>query len=324
MFTKSAIQKNRILYFLKKSQRFFIVGHTKPDGDSIGSMLALYLVLTRLGKQVILACQDDLPTQFHFLPAADNIKKIDEVMGQLKGVDVVVSVDCGSYGLTGLGDHLQTSSRPLLLNIDHHHDNPGYGDINIIEGDKSSTAEIIYDLINTLAIKIDGEIATCILNGIFVDTDSFKNPNTSIETLRITSDLLSRGASLRQIAHSNLKDKSLTTLKLWGTVLSRIKKNQKLGIISTAVTNKDLVSCKASHEDLDGIANFLNSVPDAKTSLVLSERDDNEIKGSLRTLYDEVDVSKLAAVLGGGGHKKAAGFTIPGKIINEGGKWKIV
>ena len=324
MFTKPTIQRNRVLYFLKKSQRFFVVGHTKPDGDSVGSMLALCLVLTKLGKQVIMACHDELPERFHFLPGAGNIKVISDVINQLRDIEVVISVDCGSYDLTGLGDRLQTDSRPLFLNIDHHHDNPGYGDINIIEGDKSSTAEIIYNLIETLGIKIDGELATCILNGIFVDTDSFKNPNTSVETLRITSDLLSRGASLRQIAHSNLKDKSLTTLKLWGTVLARIKKNRKLGIISTAVTNKDLVSCQASHEDLDGIANFLNSVPDAKTSLVLSERDDNEIKGSLRTLHDDVDVSKLAAILGGGGHKKAAGFTLPGKIVNQGGRWKIV
>jgi len=323
MFTKSTIQKNRILYFLKRSQRFFIVGHTKPDGDSIGSMLALSLALTELGKQVTMACHEDLPQGFHFLPGAEKIKKITAVVDQLKSVDVIISVDCGSYDLTKLGDHLQMNSRPLFLNIDHHHDNPGYGDINIVEGDKSSTAEIVYNLINTLGIRINGAIATCILNGIFVDTDSFKNPNTSVETLRITSDLLSRGASLRQIADSNLKDKSLVTLKLWGTILARIQKNKKLGIISTAVTNKDLDSCGANHDDLDGIANFLNSVPDARTSLVLSERDNNEIKGSLRTLRDNVDVSRLAAILGGGGHKKAAGFTLPGKIVNQGGRWKI-
>ncbi|MBU1178173.1 hypothetical protein KJ903_03050 [Patescibacteria group bacterium] len=175
-----------------------------------------------------------------------------------------------------------------------------------------------------LEVEIDEQIATCILNGIFVDTDSFKNPNTSIKTLRITSDLLSRGADLAQITSSNLKDKSLSTLKLWGITLARIKKNKRLGIISTAVTNKDLKRCNATYDDLEGISNFLNSVPDAKTSLVLSERSDNEIKGSLRTLHDNIDVSKLAATLGGGGHKKAAGFSISGRIANEGGKWRIV
>lgn len=324
MFSPTEIQRNRLKYLLKKSSRFFIVGHIKPDGDSIGSTLALTLALTRLGKQVVPACADELPARFNFLPQIEKVKKVDAVTTELTGADVLIVVDCGSFHLTGLENYRGNKPLPLIINIDHHHDNPHYGTINLVEAKRSSTAEIVYDIIKSLGLKIDEQIATCVLNGIFVDTDSFKNPNTSIETLRITSDLLSRGANLAQITNNNLKDKSLSTLKLWGITLARIKKNKRLGIISTAVTDEDLKRCNASPDDLEGIANFLNSVPDAKTSLVLSERSGNEIKGSLRTLHDNIDVSKLAATLGGGGHKKAAGFTVPGRIANEGGKWKIV
>ncbi|MFH2104936.1 MAG: DHH family phosphoesterase [Parcubacteria group bacterium] len=324
MFSKSDIQKNRLKYLLKKSERFFIIGHAKPDGDSVGSTLALTLALTRLGKKVTPACVDELPARFNFLPQAEKVKKLSAATSELQNADAIIVVDCGSFHLAGLESYHGNKPLPLIINIDHHHDNPRYGTINLVEDKSSSTAEIVYNVIKSLSMRVDQQIATCILNGIFVDTDSFKNPNTSIETLRITSDLLSRGANLAQITSSNLKDKSLSTLKLWGITLARIKKNKRLGIISTAVTNEDLKKCNATPDDLEGIANFLNSVPDAKTSLVLSERGGNEIKGSLRTLHDNIDVSKLAATLGGGGHKKAAGFTVPGRIVNRGGRWRIV
>jgi len=324
MFPKKTIQRNRIIYHLRKYKNFLIIGHKKPDGDAVGSMLALHLALKSVGKNTILACDDHLSERFNFLPDADKIKLLEDVVKIIDNIDLVITLDSGVYQLTGLDTHFSKKELPMILNIDHHQDNPHYGQINLVEADKSSTCEIIYHIIKAINVEIDDKIATCILNGIFLDTDSFKNPNTSTDTLKITSNLLSRGANLKEITKSNLKDKSLSALKLWGITLARLRKNSKLGIISTVVTRSDLENCNASYEDLEGVANFLNSIPEAKASLVLSERDKNEIKGSFRTLHDEVDVSKLAALFGGGGHKKAAGFTIPGQLQKDKNHWKII
>lgn len=322
-FSNQTIQYNRILYFLKKYNNFLLIGHIKPDGDAIGSMLALHLALRKLGKDTILACDDALSDRFDYLPDSSKIILLKDAPKIIENIDLVITLDSATYELTGLNNHFQRKDLPTILNIDHHHDNPEYGNINYIEAESSSVCEIIFKLIKELNVKISADIATCILNGIFVDTDSFKNPNTSIDTLRITSYLLSRGADLKSITRNNLKDKSLSTLKLWGIALARLSKNNKLGIISTIITRNDLKKCGAAYEDLEGVANFLNSIPEAKASLVLSERDDNEIKGSFRTLHDNVDVSKIAALFGGGGHKKAAGFSIEGNLSNQQGHWKI-
>lgn len=322
-FSNQTIQYNRILYFIKKYNNFLLIGHKKPDGDAIGSMLSLHLALKKLDKDTILACDDALSDRFDSLPDSDKIILLKNTPKIIKNIDLVITLDSATYELTGLNNHFQRKDLPTILNIDHHHDNPEYGNINYIEPESSSVCEIIFKLIKDINVPITENIATCILNGIFVDTDSFKNPNTSIDTLRITSYLLSRGADLKSITKNNLKDKSLSALKLWGIALARLSKNNKLGIISTIITREDLKRCGANYEDLEGVANFLNSIPEAKASLVLSERDDNEIKGSFRTLHNNVDVSKIAALFGGGGHKKAAGFSIAGNLSNHQGYWKI-
>ncbi len=323
-FSERTILYNRILYFLKKYNNFLIIGHKKPDGDAIGSMLALRLALKKLGKNTILACDDAISQRFNILPESDKIIELSNYAKSQKNVEIIITLDSATYELTGLNNYFQKDKLPLIINIDHHHDNPRYGNVNYIESNISSVCEIIFNLLKDIKIKITSDIATCILNGIFVDTDSFKNPNTSIRTLRITSYLLSRGANLKAITRYNLKDKSLSALKLWGLALARLSKNNKFGIISTIITREDLNKCSAVYEDLEGVANFLNSIPEAKASLVLSERDKNEIKGSFRTLHDNIDVSKIAALFGGGGHKKAAGFSIHGKLINTQGRWKIL
>lgn len=323
LFSHQTIRYNRILYLLKKYDNFLLIGHKKPDGDAIGSMLALHLALNQMGKHTLLACDDALSQRFSILPESNKIIQLKDTKKIIGNIKKIITLDSATYDLTGLNNHFKRSELPEIINIDHHHDNPEYGNVNYIESDISSVCEIIFKIIQDLNIGIDSDIATCILNGIFVDTDSFKNPNTSTKTLKITSYLLSRGANLKAITKNNLKDKSLSALKLWGIALARLNKNNRLGIISTIITRQDLKQCGAAYEDLEGVANFLNSIPEARASLVISERDENEIKGSFRTLHDSIDVSKIAALFGGGGHKKAAGFSIPGRIAKQGDYWRI-
>lgn len=317
------IQINRTLYLLRKSRNIVLIGHRKPDSDTIGSMLALNLALKKQAKKNILcACVDPIPKRFRFLPGATDIFQLENVLDKIKEADLIVTLDCGSYELTGLS--LFSQIRTFLINIDHHQDSSFFGNINIVKGNTSSTSEIIYEILNKAKISIDKDMATCLLAGIFGDTDSFKNVNTTNRTLTITSHLLAVGANLKQITRHTLQDKSLSTLRLWGRILSRIKKHEDFNIISAVITQEDLAKTHALEEDLEGIANFLNSIPDVRASIILTERRNGEIKGSLRTLNDKVDVSKLARLLGGGGHKKAAGFTLLGKLKKEKSGWKIL
>jgi phosphoesterase RecJ-like protein len=322
IYSFTDIQINRAFYLIKKSKNILLVAHRKPDSDTIGSVLALNDILKKLEKNIYCYCQDRIPEKFNFLLGSNSFISNDEILSKISEIDLVITLDSGSINMAGI-DKLPFEKVVPIVNIDHHQDSTYYGKINIIKGNTSSTAEIIYDILERVGLPINKEVATCLLTGIFGDTDSFKNPNTTDRTLIITSRLLAAGARLKQITRYTLQDKSLPTIKLWGEILSRIERHNDLNMVSTVITHEDLKRSSASYDDLEGISNFLNSIPEACASLVLTERE-GEIKGSLRTLRKNIDVSKIAHLFGGGGHKKAAGFTIPGQLVKKEGKWKII
>lgn len=324
MYSKLDIQYNRAIYLIKKAEKILIVGHKKPDSDAVGALIALSLFLEKFNKETVLSFNDPLPCRFNFLENSQKIVLLDKVRNNFLDFDVIITVDCGSYGLTGLDNIFFKKADVSLINIDHHHDCSNFGAINIVDSNASSTAELVYNLFTRVGFIIDKKIATALLCGIFGDTDSFKNPNTTDRTLEITSNLLAAGADLGEIVRNTLSDKSVNTLRLWGKVLSRLKRHKESGIIFTVVTKDDIIENNVSFSDIEGIANFLNSIPEAKGSLVISERENGEIKGSLRTLSNKIDVSRIAHLFGGGGHKKAAGFSIKGKLIMENERWKII
>lgn len=320
-FSYFDIQTNRALYLFRRAKKILLVGHKKPDSDTIGAMAAMAQFLEKfLAKNVIMAFEDALLEQFNFLVDFHKVKKISDVL--FDQIDLIVALDCGSYKMTGLENFFPNNPEISLINIDHHQDS-FYGILNIVDSEAASTTEIIYQIFLKFSIPISADIATALLCGIFGDTDSFKNPNTTEKTLLITSQLLIAGADLKTIIRETLATKSVSTLRLWGKALSQLKTDEKLGMVSTIITKSDIMETGADYSDLDGIANFLNSVPSASVSMVLSERGD-EIKGSFRTLSKNTDVSKLAKLFGGGGHKKAAGFSMPGRLIKEGGRWRII
>ena len=153
-----------------------------------------------------------------------------------------------------------------------------------------------------------------LLTGLITDTDNFSNGATNQECLKIASELIHRGANFNMIKAWFLKNKSITTLKLWGIALSRLNKHEKHDIVHTHITRDDLTESGANEEETDGIANFLNNVGEGRAAILLKETSDGKIKGSLRTTKDDLDVGAIAKALGGGGHKKASGFTMDGTI----------
>ena len=172
---------------------------------------------------------------------------------------------------------------------------------------------VMYKLLRFWNVKMTPDIATALMVGIYTDTGSFMHSNTTDEVYTIAGKLLSSGANMRKIVKSIFKTTPISTMRLWGKVLSRVRQNDRKITVSY-VTQQDFEEVGAKPEDLTGVVDYINSVPDSYFSLLLTEFA-RKIKGSLRTLRDDINLSTIAEIFGGGGHAKASGFTIPGKLV---------
>ncbi|MFH1597801.1 MAG: DHH family phosphoesterase [Patescibacteria group bacterium] len=314
-----------INYNIDRSKNILLVIHQNPDGDAIGAGLSLANYLKREKRKHTLFALDCPSGQFDFLPFVESVETNPQIFSQ-DIYDTILVLDSGDLMYAGVQEYFKefTYRRPLLVNIDHHHTNQMFGDLNLVDPGASSTSEILFNYFDDLRISVDKEMATCLLTGILLDTGAFTNPATNIASLRSASKLLIQGADLKKIVTHVLKNKQISTLKLWGRALSRLKKNQETGFITTIITQKDLEECQTDDEGTEGVANFLNNLSDTKAVLVLREVPGGKIKGSLRSTDDLIDVSKIATMFGGGGHKKAAGFTVKGKLKETANGWQIV
>jgi bifunctional oligoribonuclease and PAP phosphatase NrnA len=304
---------------LARFQSFGLVCHKKPDADAIGSTLAMAAYLTSKGKQIQLYCVDAIPEYLRFLTQNAAFKtEVDLFWNEAKAI---IAIDCGDLGMTGI-ESLNFGNKELIV-IDHHISNPSYGTLNIVEPHTSATAEILVKFFEQEHFKIDSTTATQLLCGIYTDTDAFSNLGTTSESLAVASKLLALGANFREITANTLHNKSVASLRLWGRALSRLKIDTKKNTAVTVITQEDFAECGASEDDTEGVANLLNHLADVNMAMILREQGDT-VKGSLRTTSDFVDVSEVASLMGGGGHKKAAGFTVKGKIAESDKGWEII
>jgi phosphoesterase RecJ-like protein len=291
---------------INEAKHVLIVSHRQPDGDTMGSNLALQKALSLyFGITASSVCADPLPYSLKFLPDSDQVHK-----SLPEDIDLIISVDCSSL------DQIKYPNLKPDINIDHHASNNNYGKINIVDPDAASTTVIIYRFLKYLQIPILPGMATNLLAGIYCDTGCFMHTNTTVDIYEIAADLMQCGAKSNEIVKHMFKTKTVEQLKLWGKVLSNIKVNQK-GTIVSKITSNEFEETQATPKDLSGVINYLNSVPNCKMSMLLSEDMKGNVQGSIRTNEGGVDASELSTKLGGGGHKKAAGFTIPGKIVTE-------
>jgi phosphoesterase RecJ-like protein len=308
---------------LTKAKRVLIVAHKKPDGDTLGASSAMLNFCRQQGIAATAYCLDPVPEQYRFMPGTEDYS-YDPTVFSDPSYDLMAVFDAGDLRFAGVADLVAAMPRrPFILNFDHHATNERFGDVNILDVTASSTAEVVYNFFGDCGKDIDKDIATCLLTGILTDTGNFSNPATSKTCLKAASDLLGRGGKIQEVANRLMRNKSMESLRLWGNVLSRLKYNGKLGVASTVIFNKDLEREGIDDEQVEGVANFLNNFLDVKIVLVLRELADGKVKGSFRTAED-IDVSLLAKILGGGGHKKAAGFTVPGRIVETPDGWRVV
>lgn len=288
--------------------KILIVTHIKPDGDAIGSALALRILLKELGKETEVAMIDTPPEAFSFLPYFLKIKEDYRP----EHFDMVVIADCGGWSRTGWfdDDELRIDWPKYLVILDHHHTQQYSPGLVIEDETLSSTAQLIYYVFREWGVGINPDAANCLMTGLSTDTGSFKHTNTTPEVFRVAAELMESGANLNKITQHIYLGKSVASLKLWGRTLDKIQQDRALGIVVSVITREDLEECGANLEDLEGVIDLMNTVPDTKATFLLSERE-GALKGSVRTNDPDVDVSKLAAIFGGGGHIKAAGFNVP-------------
>lgn len=311
---------------LRQSQRPLFVVSKDLDGDALGSSMALARSLQLAGKQVRIITGGKTAPAAVFLK--DSPVQLEECIEAfpVEGYDSLVLTDSQHLTRTGFAEEMTAARRRgiPLLSIDHHpvHGEP-FADVSLVSERASSSSELVYDLIKLGGWPIDAFVATALLAGITYDTGNFTNAATTPRSLEIAAACYAKGADARRVIRDFYHGRELNALKLWGTVLARLKKHQRWGLVSTMVLNKDLADFDLSEEAMDGFANFMNTISDMRASLILRELPTGEIRGSLRTTRDDVDVSKFAKLFGGGGHKKAAGFTIPGRIIQADGRFRV-
>lgn len=304
-------------------ERFVVVMHERPDGDTIACSLALHHALKQLGKIVDCVSRNSIPTPFRFLPASRLIKS-DFLAGDY---EVMIVIDCGDLKRTGFPSRVKRFAQDVkrVIHIDHHQKSDLYklANIKIFNGQASACGEIIYSLFNEMEIDITSDIATCLLTSLYYDTGAFKHVNTTSEVLKLAAQLMHRGAKLKEITENVDLTKSVSALKLWGVALTRARRHKKLGIVSSVITSSDLAEAGASVDDTAGIVNLLNSVPGIKASILIAEASDGTLKASLRTEDPGLDVSRLANLFGGGGLRRASGFSVVGKLSFLADRWHV-
>ena len=304
----------------RQAQKICIISHRSPDGDAVGSNLALRLALESLGKEVTSASVDPVPQNSLFLKKADTFVQDFNY----EDFDLIVSVDCGALKLVAFTEkkpEILSGQKPYI-NFDHHISNDHFGTINPVDDSACSTCIIIYKFLKFCDLKITLDIATCLLHGIYFDTGGLMHSNTTGEVMKVCADLVAKGAELKKISKELFHTTPINRLRLWGKILERTYTNED-GVTVSAVGKSDYEACEADSHDTGGAIDYLNAVPGSKYCVLLSEDEKGSVKGSLRTQRNDVNLSDVASKWGGGGHPKASGFGIPGKLMPV-MSWKIL
>lgn len=292
---------------IRQARRVLVVCHVDPDGDAIGSLFAVGWMLKALEIDHVLACESPIPAQWAFLPRPSVV--IVSECGD--GYDLVITVDCNATDRWGSFCQVASQGSIPIVNIDHHVTNTLFGQVNWVDSQAASTAEMIYDLAAPLGISTSEQIATCLLVGIVTDTQAFRTPNTTPRTLEVALSTMKAGASLPDIVARTIDVRSFASMRLWARVVGRALLSDK--VVWAEVSRADILSCGADRDAVRGLVNFLLTTRESQVAVLLTENSNGAIDVSMRS-KPGVDVADAAARLGGGGHLQAAGCTLQGPM----------
>ena len=306
---------------LHERDRFVVTSHEAPDGDALGSLLGMGLALQELGKDVVmfLGGPAPLPGEYRFLDLESRGLRRDRPADF--GERTLVAVDCASASRVGAEPDV-VDAAAFTINIDHHHDNPRFGDLNLIVPDASSTGEVLSDLFQELGVVLTPEIAEALYVAVVTDTGRFQYANTTPKTLRLAADLVEAGADVNRVFQGVYETVQFAKLKLLARALESAHVLEGGEIVVSHLLREDFETVGATEPYSEGIIDVLRSVEGSAVTALIREppRDGGPTrKVSLRSSVDEVDVSAIARKSGGGGHREAAGFSseLPVEEITE-------
>jgi len=307
---------------LIQAKQPLLVADERLDGDSLGSTLAMADYLLRLGKPVKVFISEPIHEKYRLLPHQD-LCFCDFEELKNNQADVVVSFDCSDADYVSRVVNKLAGPKPFVINIDHHVSNPNFGHLRFVDAKAPATCEIVIRFFQENKIEINKQIATCLFSGLIFDTTAFSNDATSAVVLERASEMLLLGARGSEAIRLLLRNRSIPALRVWGIAMERLFNHEEFQAVATAITRNDMETFGVSEEDIDGLSNYLNWALAADTICVFRETNDNGVKVSLRTRSG--DVAAIARSRGGGGHAKAAGFTIKNSrlVCNPDGCWRV-
>ncbi len=302
--TTASNNVEEIRQFLLKYDNFLLTSHMEPDGDAVGSQLAMFIQLQNLSKNALIIDSDPVPEKYRFLPKCSQIK--NHLPNNSTSIDASIFLDAGHpKRVSGIFDYVKNKKIPIL-NIDHHISNSLYGKLNYVDPSASSTSECLYDIFSTLQFKFTEEIAECIAVGILTDTGRFSFRNTCEKTFRICSELAHFGVNFHYLSQQVYGSRTVESIRLLGAVLSSLRISKNIAFIK--LTQQMLSNYGAKEEETEGFVNYALSIKNIKAAVFIREKPQGEFRVSLRSKNADIDVNKIASEFNGGGHNQAAGF----------------
>ncbi len=294
----------QVLRVLNGGRRFLVCSHARPDGDAVGSMLALGMVLEQMGKTADLITADRVPVLYRRLPLAEKIRRAERVQGVY---DAAILLECDSVeraGLEGLDDL-------FLINIDHHISGRPYAQLNWIDCSAASVGELVYRIAGAAGVELTAQMAACLYTTILTDTGNFTYGALSARTFALARALVLAGADPIGLAQDVYYSVPASKVMLLGAALNNLQREERMAWLW--ITLEDMARARAAEEDCEGIVNFALSIAGVEAAVFLRELPDGQVRLSLRS-KGRVSVAAIAEKLGGGGHENAAGCTLAGPL----------
>jgi len=304
--TTTSPEVQQIVDVIRSRERFVISSHARPDGDSIGSQMAMAYALRALGKEVLIVNADPAPPPLQQFPGVDDIVLATKIDGMF---DAAIIMECGDLTRTGV----EGLDRCLVINIDHHPDNTSYGAINWFDAGAAACGEMVFDLVAALGVGLTVNIATHIYVAILTDTGSFHYSNISPRTFDICRRALEAGVDPVRVARNVYDSNNLGRLKLFGAVLSTMQIDATGRIAIVYLDHEMARAAGGTYEDTEGLINLPLTVKEIQAVVFFKQIEGEQYRVSMRS-KGEIDVSSVAKEFGGGGHKNAAGCTVSGGI----------